>query len=226
MNHLYAMSAQVIDTSRAIDTHCTGKWDRDFGIKDTIDSLLRSPEPKAGEVERVCNATYFAEPLPAAFEWTPLTADPTLIHAIVLYIGTVAIASQGSKGSGFNPTSPSGKLLEQLIKEVRPEARYHFISAIANQLRWPNAHTNYFSYALLHLFGPPNSDSQVLEIQEIITRVLLERLLVHRPHPWGLIITLLEILKNPVYAFWDLPFVKAAPEVSTHFQDTFFMSSN
>jgi CCR4-NOT transcription complex subunit 1 len=52
-----------------------------------------------------------------------------------------------------------------------------------------------------------------LEIQETITRVLLERLLVHRPHPWGLIITLLEILKNPTYTFWDLPFVKAAPEV-------------
>ena len=104
--------------------------------------------------------------------------------------------------------------MARLVKDFNPEAKFHFISAIANQLRYPNTHTHFFSYALLHLLGPPNDDDEVLEIQQIITRVLLERLLVHRPHPWGLITTLLEILRNPIYGFWDLPFVKAAPEVS------------
>jgi CCR4-NOT transcription complex subunit 1 len=186
----------------------------DAGIKDTLDTLLSASEQKSEDVEKLCNATYFAQAKPAGFELVPTTTDPVLIHAIVLYIGNEAVVSQGSKGLTFNPASPTSTLLETLAKELRPEAKFHLISAIANQLRWPNAHTHYFSYALLHLFGPPSDDPRALDVQQVITRVLLERLLVHRPHPWGLIITLLEILKGRTYAFWDLPFVKAAPEVS------------
>lgn len=185
----------------------------DARVKDSIDALLKASELNADDVENVCNATYHAEPKPDGFEIVPTTADPVLIHAIVLYIGTAALAAQGSKAPTFVPTAPASQLLDGLAKQFRPEARFQFISAICNQLRWPNAHTQYFSYALLHLFGPPSNDQQVLDVQQTITRVLLERLLVHRPHPWGLIITLLEILKNRTYAFWDLPFVKAAPEV-------------
>jgi hypothetical protein len=32
-------------------------------------------------------------------------------------------------------------------------------------------------------------------VQEQITRVLLERLIVNRPHPWGLLITFIELIK-------------------------------
>lgn len=186
------------------------------GIKNVLDGLMTTSDAKMEDVERVCSATYFAAPKPAGFEQVPTTADPKLLHAIVLYIGTADLASQGSKAPNFDPASSAAKLLENLVKQLRPEAKFHFISAIANQLRWPNAHTHYFSHALLHLFGPPNKDPEHLEVQEVITRVLLERLLVHRPHPWGLIVTLLEILKNDgTYSFWSLPFVKAAPEVCT-----------
>ncbi|KAJ4305510.1 CCR4-NOT core subunit cdc39 [Kalmusia sp. IMI 367209] len=179
------------------------------GIKELVDGLLRSSEPKAQDVEKVCNAVYHEEPKPAGFEVDATTADPALIHAITLYIGTSALALQGTKGPIFDGSAPAAKLIERLARVLRPEAKFHFISAIANQLRWPNSHTQYFSCALLHLFGSPNNE----EVQHTITRVFMERLLVHRQHPWGLIITLLEILKNRTYAFWDLPFVKAAPEV-------------
>lgn len=182
------------------------------GVDDVLDGLLRMAEPKAQDIEKICNAVYTVLK-PAGFEMVPTTADPTLTHAIVLHIGTSALASQGNKGPVFDSGSPAAKLMLKLARELRPEARFHFISAIANQLRWPNSHTQYFSYALLHLFGTPSTDAAALDVQQTITRVLLERLLVHRPHPWGLIITLLEILKNRTYQFWELPFVKAAPEV-------------
>jgi CCR4-NOT transcription complex subunit 1 len=185
----------------------------DAGIKNAIDNLLKGSELKNQDVDKVCSAVYYAEPKPAAFELVPTTANPTLIHAITLYIGISTLGAGSATAPIFEAESPATKVLERLAKDFHPEARFHFISAIANQLRFPNTHTHFYSYALLHLFGPPNDDSLALEIQETITRVLLERLLVHRPHPWGLIITLLEILKNRTYAFWELPFVKAAPEV-------------
>ncbi|CAL5342522.1 unnamed protein product [Camellia sinensis] len=39
-------------------------------------------------------------------------------------------------------------------------------------------------------------------IPEQITRVLLERLIVNRPHPWGLLITFTELIKEVVIMHW------------------------
>lgn len=87
--------------------------------------------------------------------------------------------------------------------------RYLFLNAIANQLRYPNSYTHYFSCALLYLFAESNTEA----IQEQITRVLLERLIVNRPHPWGLLITFIELIKNPAFKFWSHEFVRCAPEI-------------
>jgi CCR4-NOT transcription complex subunit 1 len=34
-----------------------------------------------------------------------------------------------------------------------------------------------------------------------------------RPHPWGLLVTVLELVKNNSYNIWELGWMKAAPEV-------------
>ena len=44
--------------------------------------------------------------------------------------------------------------------------RYLFLNCIANQLRYPNSHTHYFSCCLLYLFAEANTEA----IQEQITR--------------------------------------------------------
>ena len=183
------------------------------GINDLVDNLLKTSDQSAEDINRICDAIYNPKREDTGFAFAPVTVDTVLLHAIVLYVGDNAISTAG-KGPAFTASSPHAKLLETLARELRPEGCYHFISAMANQLRWPNSHTHYFSYAILHLFGLPRGEQANLDVQQIITRVLLERLLVHRPHPWGLIITLLEILKNSNYEFWNLPFVKVAPEVS------------
>ena len=54
-------------------------------------------------------------------------------------------------------------------------------------------------------------------MQEQVTRVLLERLLVNRPHPWGLLITFIELIKNPQYDFWSHGFTKCAPDIERLF---------
>ncbi len=47
----------------------------------------------------------------------------------------------------------------------------------------------------------------------LFCRVLLERLIVNRPHPWGLLITFIELIKNPQFKFWNHEFVHCAPEI-------------
>ena len=148
--------------------------------------------------------------------------DETIVHALVIYLGQSAIsANVGAYATSpsFNSDSVQIVLMGKLAKEFGPEARYHYLSAVANQLRYPNSHTHFFSFALLQLFGTDQTDQLESDVRQQITRILLERLIVHRPHPWGLIITLLELLKNPIYMFMELPFIKASPDVCAPFLD-------
>lgn len=46
---------------------------------------------------------------------------------------------------------------------------------------------------------------------------MLERLIVNRPHPWGLLITFIELIKNRRYNFWGLAFTRCAPEIENLF---------
>jgi len=119
-----------------------------------------------------------------------------LLNAIVLYVGIQAIdAMQKHEETGvliFDASSPQMKLFTTLNAELDIEGlipvclalidsgRYHFLSAIANQLRYPNSHTYYFSCVILELFS--QEDCPPITYEQI-TRVLLERIVCNRPHP-------------------------------------------
>uniref|UniRef100_A0A1B6IPJ6 CCR4-NOT transcription complex subunit 1 n=1 Tax=Homalodisca liturata TaxID=320908 RepID=A0A1B6IPJ6_9HEMI len=141
-----------------------------------------------------------------------------LMNALVLYVGVQAITHIRSKGLTPNMTtiahSSHMDIFQNLAVDLDTEGRYLFLNAIANQLRYPNSHTHYFSCTLLYLFAEANTEA----IQEQITRVLLERLIVNRPHPWGLLITFIELIKNPSYKFWNHEFVHCAPEIEKLFE--------
>lgn len=77
------------------------------------------------------------------------------------------------------------------------------IAAAANQLRYPNAHTYWFSSFLLSTFSETNDEV----VREQIVRVLLERIIVSRPHAWGILFTFSQLLTNPTYRLLEHAFV-------------------
>ncbi|XP_013418035.1 CCR4-NOT transcription complex subunit 1 [Lingula anatina] len=180
------------------------------GFKNDMDSYLTSRSP----------VTFLSE-LRSSLQ---ISSEPgnryniPLINALVLYVGTQAITFIHSKG--LQPSmstiahSSHMDIFQNLAVDLDTEGRYLFLNAIANQLRYPNSHTHYFSCTLLYLFAEANSEA----IQEQITRVLLERLIVNRPHPWGLLITFIELIKNPSFKFWNHDFVHCAPEIEKLFE--------
>ncbi|GAV69286.1 Not1 domain-containing protein/DUF3819 domain-containing protein [Cephalotus follicularis] len=162
-------------------------------------------------------------PSDAAFAGTRYNVP--LINSLVLYVGMQAIQqlqarspnSQSTGNSALWPEFSLGASLDiymTLILDLDTEGRYLFLNAVANQLRYPNNHTHYFSFILLYLFAKSNQEI----IQEQITRVLLERLIVNKPHPWGLLITFIELIKNPRYNFWNRSFIRCAPEIEKLFE--------
>ena len=58
-----------------------------------------------------------------------------------------------------------------------PPGRYLFLNAVANQLRYPNSHTNYFLHLILYLFAEANTPA----IQEQITRWVVTSLYSNGP---------------------------------------------
>jgi CCR4-NOT transcription complex subunit 1 len=147
--------------------------------------------------------------------FVPINVDRKLLDSLVVYTGMHAITRADHTGSPtFVQASPDAALLSMLVHELNPEARYYFLSSIVDQLRFPNTHTHYFTQVLLEIFGTDLNDQEESDIREQIIRILLERLMGQWPQPWGVIVTIQELVKNEKYMFYELPFVKSIPDVS------------
>ncbi|KAL7561367.1 hypothetical protein ACA910_001471 [Epithemia clementina (nom. ined.)] len=134
------------------------------------------------------------------------------VNSLVLYVGAHAIARLHS--AQFTLTRTPEMEVFQRLMELDDKGRYTCLNAVANQLRFPSSHTHYFSCVMLYLF----SESKSVVVKEQVTRVLLERLIVNRPHPWGLLITFIELIKNQRYGFWTYPFTRCATEIEKVFE--------
>ncbi|KAF8510218.1 Not1-domain-containing protein [Hysterangium stoloniferum] len=134
------------------------------------------------------------------------------INAVVVYVGmsSVAQAKARSGSHTFAPTDPGVGILSYLATNLDPEGQYHLLRAMVLHLRYPNAHTHWFSSLMLHLFTEIKDE----RFKEIMTRTLLEHVMVHRPHPWGILVTFIELLRNPKYEFWTRDFIRVAPEIT------------
>lgn len=130
--------------------------------------------------------------LPLLYANGTTEVDARKANSLVVYVGAHALARLQSPQISLSRT-PDIELFQKLM-ELDDRGRYICLNAIANQLRFPSSHTHYFSCVMLYLF----SESKSVAVKEQVTRVLLERLIVNRPHPWGLLITFIELIKNQV----------------------------
>lgn len=135
------------------------------------------------------------------------------INGLVLYLGHVA--TQGlaalppaTAAEQLSSGAPS-ELLQRLCAELDTEGRYLLLNAMANQLRYPNAHTFFHVTMMLVLYETSKADI----VREQITRVVIERIIANRPHPWGLLIAFVELSRNQKFNFFGQPFARASPDV-------------
>ncbi|KAJ2732902.1 CCR4-NOT core subunit cdc39 [Coemansia sp. BCRC 34962] len=140
--------------------------------------------------------------------WAPAERfNVSLINAFVLHT-VVTITSMSDSAARESAQRVALDMLRAILAEADPEACYLMVNAVSNQLRFPSSHTYLCSRLVLALFS--KSDERV---RECIARVLIERILVNRPFPWGLLVTLIELLRNPYYAFWNHEFTQRSPQI-------------
>ncbi len=173
-------------------------------IRENLDSYLKTRQP----------ADFVQTLLPRLLKNGSKEVDSPRVNSLVLYIGMHAIAQRQSSQVSQALAHTAEMEIMQKLMDFGDRGRYISLNAIANQLRYPSSHTHYFSMVMLFLFGEAKDEG----VREQITRVLLERLIVHRPHPWGLLITFIELIKNQRYQFWSHPFTRCATEIEKVFE--------
>lgn len=185
------------------------------GLLPIIDQAIQNG-PSEDIVAQLVHAITQTRSRETLFGRVPVGTDIRITTATVLYLGYHAAQhmAQGDGLAALTGEEPELATLSLLVRELTPEARYFALSTVVNELRFPNAHTDFFSQAILFIFGKEMHDPEANEIREQITRIFLERLAGFWPTPWGLLCTIVELIKNEKYMFFDLPFIKTTPDVS------------
>lgn len=174
-------------------------------FKNELDGYLRNQQP----------ADFLSKMVAHLVKEGKNEIDAPKVNSLVLYVGMQGLARlQNDQIASSLGRSPEMEVFQKLM-EVDDRGRYISLNAIANQLRYPSSHTHYFSCVMLYLFNETKDDG----VKEQITRVLLERLITQRPHPWGLLITFIELIKNAKYQFWSHPFTRCATEIEKVFEN-------
>ena len=76
------------------------------------------------------------------------------------------------------------EMFRNLVMTMDTEGRYLILNAIANQLRYPNSHTHYFSFIILYLFAEA---TQVFKPPD--PSLLFNWIFQRHLHPWNLFLT-------------------------------------
>lgn len=196
-----------------------------LGLKDLVDEYLKSPN--VAIARGIIKGLSLKEPVhESGLGFDIVTIDNSAMNALALYIVMDASKDSldGDSTPQFSRDMPHLALISTLLLELTVEGQYFFCGAMANQLRYPNRHTHFYICVFLMLFGSYGTaifDERKDEIRQVITRVLLERIMCNRPHPWGLTITFTELLKNNTYKFWELSFIKTHPDIERMFSSLF-----
>lgn len=193
---------------------------RQVGLVNIVDYMLENG-PTEDAIAQIHHAISKPDGDHSTYGFVPIMVNRAVIDALVAYIGGHAIRRAGAKSDStvFVPGAPDAQTLRMLVGELSPEPRYYLLLSMVNELRYPNMATHYFGQALLEIFGHDMSDPEEDEVRQVIVRILLERLVGYWPHPWGLMITVMELVKNDRYQFFELPFIKASPDVCRLFED-------
>lgn len=184
-----------------------------LGIRKLVDQACRRQNlPVAAST--ISTAISYKTPIPdKGVDFVSCSVSMVAANALVAYAASLAVGIPVEE-------SGSAALLSRMLTLFPATGRYFVISAIINQLKYAEKTTEFCIKYLLALFlpyGDKTLGSITNDVRHNIVRALLERLVAHRPHPWGITACFMSLLQAPEYKLWDLPFIKDCPEVASLF---------
>lgn len=207
-----------VETKEAVEDAAEYLTERNV-IKLIENACLPRPQLTPQIVSAIQTALSFSTPLEdRGIDFESINVSMVGYNAFATYVAH--LYNQQPPPSGNVEDSSAAQLCGRMLLTLSRENRYAFASAVANQLRYPEKHTYFFKGFVLALFtgfGERMFKDGISEARHVVTRALFERLMAHRPHPWGLMNTFSELLKSEKYNFREMPFIKSSPDVSVLF---------
>lgn len=108
-------------------------------------------------------------------------------------------------------TSPNEAI--RILKDIKMDSFVELCNVICDQLRYPSKFTTRNIVLVLSIYESSKESSY----REAVICCILERLVSHKPHPWGLMVTFLELIRNEKYSFWSEGFINKSPEIRNLF---------
>ncbi|GBE60038.1 CCR4-not transcription, putative [Babesia ovata] len=118
---------------------------------------------------------------------------PTLLMALTYYVG---IEFPHVMSGQITIDDTRLYLFLDLIRSFSMQGKYLFINAICRHLRFPNAHTHFFSCLVLWMYDELREPEDA-EARDVMLRVLLEHVLAPTLCTWGVKLTVVELFSNP-----------------------------
>ena len=94
-----------------------------------------------------------------------------------------------------------------VLLKAPDETALLYIDGFIDQLRYAARSTHFFAKLLIELFKMNITRNDGISVSELILTSLVRRVAIPPPHPWGLQVTLIELMSNKEIGFWDYPFV-------------------
>ncbi|KAK1406189.1 hypothetical protein QVD17_41478 [Tagetes erecta] len=126
----------------------------------TVDEYLKT-RPQAASFLSELKQKLLLSPSEAARDGTRYNVP--LMNYLVLYVG-IQLQARTPHGQLMASNASLAifmvgaalDIFQALFLELDTEGRYLFLNVVANQLRYPNNHTHYFSFILIYLFSESN----------------------------------------------------------------------
>ncbi|KAJ9471767.1 General negative regulator of transcription subunit 1 [Diplonema papillatum] len=202
---------------------------KDALSKQNVDGLIQAPASPEAVLEGASAIVQVLEAeraeeirrLKEAGTWSDAANWPTynlpLIGAFVGRLVEVGLSTANSSQPVEERQTNCFNLMQAVISRLGIEGKYRVLGAMADNLREPNLHTYFFSDLLLKIYL--NEPDELSGTQELVVKVLVERILEHTNlYLWGVIGTWVEIGENPQYKFWQKQFVVQQPNMKRFFE--------
>jgi CCR4-NOT transcription complex subunit 1 len=118
-----------------------------------------------------------------------------VVNAFVLFVPWMIYKSNDDYQKVNDWKLASYTLFWKLLISSNYQMRETFLNSIINQISYPNPITFYFTHLIFYIFSPQHTDDAE-PLQEQIIKIFIERLVTARPHPWGIMYTFIELIKE------------------------------
>ena len=132
------------------------------------------------------------------------TKNYVLIHAILLYISKDIGNYEYTK---LQQNMKEYELIKQICIQLSPEALYVLMQALFNELRFASRQTLFFVFTIQRIF----SSCQIEFIEEMIVKLLIERVCIFNVIPFGLKLLLKLLIKEKLQ---EKPYILKSEQVS------------